>query len=251
MARKRRSSGGGGGGGGHDAGGGLRWLLTYADVVTLLLALFIYFYSVSIISEEKVTAFSRSLARTFGIFEGNRLALEGGTGMLPNAASLRLPDSIPDTAVEPHIDELKAAGFILGRDENELRLRISADLLFPPGSSDLSAGATSRLSNLALFFNQIVPQSKVRIEGHTDNADVGGGRFGGGNWELSAVRAAVVASALVTNYGVKPGQISVAGFGPYHPIEGSVENQTEDARAANRRVEVVILLNAAERRSRR
>jgi chemotaxis protein MotB len=252
VARKRRfGAEGGGGGGGHDAAGGLRWLLTYADMITLLLALFIYFYSVSVVSDAKVVEFSESMARTFGIFEGSNEMLEGGPGFMPHRESLRPPSSLPDPEIESHMDELRQAGFILGRNENELWLRISADVLFRSGSAELLPEADPRIANLGVFFGRVVPHAAVRIEGHTDNSDATEGKFGGGNWELSAIRAAVVADALVKRHGVSPGQLSVVGCGPYRPVAGSIETQSDAERAQNRRVEFVILLSGAEKRSSR
>jgi chemotaxis protein MotB len=252
VARKRRfAAEGAGGGGGHDAAGGLRWLLTYADMITLLLALFIYFYSVSVVSDAKVAAFSEAMARTFGIFEGSNEMFEGGPGFMPHRESARPPSAELDPEIEARIAELEKAGFVLGRNENELWLRLSADVLFRPGSNEFSVEADPRLANLSMFFKQIVPNAAIRIEGHTDNSAAAPAKFGGGNWELSAIRAAAVADVLVTRYGVDPQQLTVTGCGPFRPVAGSLENQSEDEQTKNRRVEFVILLDEAARRKSR
>lgn len=247
MAKKKRGGDHGGGGGGHDAGGGLRWLLTYADMITLLLALFIYFYSISNVSESKAQDFSENFNRQFGLFTGTKHPITGGRGVLQG-----LPPSPPsrltsDTDQEVPIEQIKAMGFTVERADRELRFRITDEFLFGQGSADLKPEARIILANLSVFFNNVVPKHSVRIEGHTDNSEVTSPRLPS-NWELSALRAAKITQTLVKDYQVNPLMLSAVGYGPHRPVAGMRDAQTPAEQAANRRVEIVILLEDKKER---
>lgn len=242
MARKRLSGGGGGGGGGHDAGGGLRWLLTYADMITLLLALFIYFFSVSVIKEDKVVEFSQAMAQSFGIFEGSPNMMEGGKGVLTGQPAIPSPHSAADTEIDIQLNRLREAGFQINRRADEVRISIADEILFSSGATELLPSAKPVLDNLAQFMNIVAPGYPVRIEGHTDNREFSGRDAISSNLELSAIRACSMAAALRRDYDVDPARMEAVGLGPYHPFVGTLYAQTDDERARNRRIEVVIIL---------
>ncbi|MEW5693494.1 MAG: OmpA family protein [Candidatus Hydrogenedentota bacterium] len=231
----RRIKGAGGGGGGHSATGGLRWLLTYADMITLLLALFIFFYSVSVISEEKVRAFGLEFAQQFGIFEGAEKPLPGGRGLLPYEKTLIERKARGKKLLK----KIEQYGAIVKEGEQGVIITLTDQFLFAPGSAQLLPGAETILENVAFFLKEIVPDQYFRIEGHTDNSNIRSPLYPT-NWELSACRSAVIARSLIDKFGIDSQRISIIGYGEYRPIVGSVDKQTKEEQAKNRRVEIVI-----------
>ena len=231
---KRRKGGGGHGGGGHDAAGGLRWLLTYSDVVTLLLALFVYFYSISTVNATKMQVFSEAWAKEFGLFSGNDMPIPGGQGVLPLRGS-----NIEEQRFQIE-RELQRQGNTVKQDERGLIISLTDEVLFAPGSADLIPGSNTVINNVAFFLNEVIPARPIRVEGHTDNADLSTPQFPS-NWELSSARAATIARVLNEQFGVDGERLSIVGFGEYHPRAGSPQQQSNEDRERNRRVEIVVL----------
>ena len=165
MSKKKHGGDHGGGGGGHDAGGGLRWLLTYSDVVTLLLALFIFLYSISEINIVKLNAFTTSMRELFGIgrVPESGESQSGGDGILPESNSI----VALQRQLEADFEELIDAGMIDVEDREEgLTLRLKDRILFGLGQSELSKEAEPILSDVAKYIRTM--PNKVRVEGHTD-----------------------------------------------------------------------------------
>lgn len=232
---KRRKGGGGHGGGGHDGAGGLRWLLTYSDVVTLLLALFVYFYSISTVNASKMQAFTAAFAQEFGIFPAGGInPIPGGDGVLDHDGSNVQEQRFKNQR------ELERQGNTVDLSERGLIISLTDEVLFAPGSADLIPGSDTVIANVAYFLNEVIPDRPIRIEGHTDNADLSTPQFPS-NWELSSARAATIARVLNEQFGVEGEHLSIVGFGPYHPLAGTATEQTPEQRAKNRRVEIVVL----------
>jgi len=266
MSKKGRGGGhggGGGGGGGHDAGGGLRWLLTYSDVVTLLLALFVFLYSVSSADSAKVAAFSSAWAELFGVgntpfpsdtpsgsdgavpLPGKRREREGKLTAL-NKSHRGSPGGSAEEetkalkkfkkSVEQQFPELLAEGKLtIFEREAGLVLRIQDATLFDLGSAQIRNEAKPILAAVA---DKIVGlPNNVRVEGHTDNLPIRSARFSS-NWELSGARAASVVEFFVNAGGIDPTRLSLAGYGEFRPI---AENLPRTGSELNRRVEILIL----------
>lgn len=266
MSKKGRGGGhggGGGGGGGHDAGGGLRWLLTYSDVVTLLLALFVFLYSVSSADSAKVAAFSSAWAQLFGVgstpfpsetpsgsdgavpLPGKRREREGKLTALnkphrgsPAGSAEEETKALKNfkKSVEQQFPELLAEGKLtIFEREAGLVLRIQDATLFDLGSAQIRNEAKPILAVIA---DKIVRlPNNVRVEGHTDNLPIRSARFSS-NWELSGARAASVVEFFVKVGGLEPTRLSLAGYGEFRPI---AENLPRTGSELNRRVEILIL----------
>lgn len=265
MGLGRKKGGGhGGGGGGHDGSGGLRWLLTYADMITLLLALFVYLFSISEVSASKLASFSTSFASYFGLgaLPTNLVSPSGGDSVLP-LPGMRRPSDQPSESkrkqsrirslapmlrreeyrelqnkvseVLPGLVNSGQLSFLETREGLVLRLRDSA--LFGLGSAGMSDAAKQTLDTLAETLRNI--SNPVRVEGHTDNLPVRGGSYKS-NWELSGARAAAVVEYFM-NEGVAPERLSISGYGEYRPLE---PNQPGVGNPRNRRVEILILNSA-------
>jgi len=215
-----------------------RWLLTYADLITLLLAFFIVMYSMSMVDAKKFGAVSTALNR---ILSGGGLLLKGDKGTALAATERYVPvDSENLRAVmQEIITELKDRNLIakvrVRQDSRGLVLSLSDKVLFESGKADLDDSARVVLDTLGTVLAKL--PNEVRIEGHTDNVPIHSGRFDS-NWELSAARATSVVRYLTEHRVLPPYQMSAAGYGEYRPV---ADNDTPDNRMLNRRVDFVIV----------
>jgi chemotaxis protein MotB len=273
MSRPRsRSRRGGHGHAGHEDGE--RWLLTYADMITLLMALFMVLFSISSVNISKIQALQKSLKAAFSpdnILPGGKdIAKQGSTASAKSAPASREVQSIVPLA--PHASsssENSAAGASasvskaeqeqssfehlkhqldayaqshgFAKDVNTtiqprgLVIRVLTDrLLFPSGSATLLTPALPLLSEIASLVN-LDSTHPVAVEGNTDNVPISGGAFPS-NWELSTARASMVVRFLIGR-GVFAQRLSASGYADLRPI---ASNETAAGRARNRRVEIVL-----------
>jgi chemotaxis protein MotB len=225
------------------------WLVPYADILTLLLALFIVLYASSTVDKEKYTAIMESFKSEFA-----------GTNIPDEQKGLTIPPSTenPEEKIPPKppkeeedkgdavLEELKKklekyinennlnAVVTLGDTNRGVEISFRDAALFDSGSAELEPHSFKTLNGLVGLINT-VPNS-VSIEGHTDNQPIRTSRFAS-NWELSSARAASVLHYFIGKK-VDPKRLQFTGYGEYHPI---YPNNTEDHRQANRRVTIVIL----------
>ncbi|MDT8903103.1 flagellar motor protein MotB [Anaeroselena agilis] len=238
MAKRR--GGGGGGGGGHDAAGMMRWLLTYADLITLMMAFFVIMYAMSKADVAKFNALKNSLAVAFRT-EGSASSLiytQQGTQPVEQVVSL---DGSKDTEdfqdiirkVQANVKDQRKVMFVV--DERGLTIRFLDNVLFDLGDAELRQDALGMLDAVGKALKNAARY--VRIEGHADNLPINTVRFPS-NWELSAARSIAVTRYLIDKHGVDPKRLASLGYGEYRPL---YPNTSEENRAKNRRVDIVIL----------
>lgn len=215
-----------------------RWLVSYADFITLLFAFFTTMYAISTVDAQKLSSMVDSMQSAFDSQGRPRPAPDtlapraARTDRQPpapgetreRALAARLRERLDGSAVEIEID---ARGIVVSMREAGS---------FPTGSADLSATARGVLTELAATMGDD-RSLKLRVEGHTDDVPIQTGRFAS-NWELSTARATSVVTYLVQQVGLEPERLSAAGYGEFHP---RVPNADTEARARNRRVDIVIL----------
>ena len=214
-----------------------RWLLTYADLITLLLAFFIVMYSMSRVDAKKFGAISSALT---GVLKGadlkqrDRQTLDGRltTGGPLKTGELRLMQR----QLQQKVGESGMSSTI-SSDVTDRGLVISVKVaaLFDEGKADLNPGALAVLRVIGHEISTVT--NHVRVEGHTDPRPINTPRFPS-NWELSTTRATSVLRFLVDSTGCVPQRISALGFGEYRPI---VVNDSPEHMAENRRVDIVLL----------
>jgi chemotaxis protein MotB len=215
-----------------------RWLLTYADLITLLLALFIVMYSMSRVDARK---FGRVTEALSGILRGDSpmLAAVGGDGLtgpmhpaLGRLFALResIEERVSKQGLSDRIETLQ--------DDRGLVIRIMESAAFDPGSAELKPQMFPVLEALANELSGLPNQ--VRIEGHTDNTPIATSRYPS-NWELSTARSTGVVRYLVEQLHVDPRRVSALGYAEYRPI---ADNETALGRARNRRVDIIVLLDS-------
>lgn len=263
---KRKKSGSGGGGGGHDGGGGMRWLLTYSDLVTLLVAFFVVMYASSQTDVKKFQAVAGAFQSAFNTGGGGKSVISDspGTGVIqppnPTGDYSKLDEVTKETLAKERLAEKKqvqqeqkdfnnvkkqieknsqeqgiASSVYMVIDERGLVISIQDTIFFETGKADLLPGARVVLDKLAIAIKNL--PNKVRIEGHTDNVPIHTVEYPN-NWRLSTDRAVRVLMYLQTNHGYTPEKLSAAGYGEYHPV---ADNNSDAGKARNRRVDIVIL----------
>ncbi len=230
MAGKRAKKGG------HDGTGMMRWLLTYADMITILLAFFVVLYSMSQLDRARYARLAQELNSILG---SGRSFLAGGTQPLETPADGE--GSLP-ALVEQLRAYLREQGLTdtvpLIRSAQEVVLRFPDTLLFPSGQAELTPRARATLAGLAAILVRF--NHPVRVEGFTDDVPIRTALYPS-NWHLSAARAATVAEYLVRHGHIQPTRVSATGYGEYRPL---YPNDSPRHRALNRRVDLVIVAPA-------
>lgn len=234
-----------------------RWLVSYADFITLLFAFFVVMYALSSINENKYKTLSTAIEAAFKSpagFVNTRNLIDlpdkpNAAQSIPNEPSLnaRKTETIEDSkevarqkmkslandimsALEPLV---KAGKVRLLENSRGVTVEINDSVLFAVGQANLQAESADALKAVA----QILARTRfpITIEGHTDNAPIATAQFPS-NWELSAVRATTVLR-LFNAMGVNASQLTAIGYGDTRPVE---TNATFDGRARNRRVSILI-----------
>lgn len=217
-----------------------RYLITYADLLTLLLGLFVVLYASSITDLEKYSEYKEAL---FAVFDPNSdKPMEGGEGLLDNRGNSLAPVEMPESKTIGEIKEELSNTLRSYFDNDELDMRTEEDglvlnmnerLLFPVASDELRPQGQVFLDTLATVLKKI--DNPVEIAGHCDNDPIRTSRFPS-NWHLAAGRAAGVATSLFSR-GVPQGNIKISSYGDQRPIQ---PNTNEQNKALNRRVEISI-----------
>jgi chemotaxis protein MotB len=215
-----------------------RWLLSYADFITLLFALFATLYASSTVDANKLATVAQGLQRAFDVPTARRPGISAaGGGVLPAGRGI-VGNGEPDartTILSELSDDLRIGRLELSEDARGLVLSIPEASAFPTATADLSPLAQDAVTRLAGVLGRL--PNAVRVEGHTDDVPIHTARFTS-NWELSTARAIRVVELLIQQGQLAPDRLSAAGYGEFHP---RVANDSAAARAQNRRVDVVIL----------
>lgn len=208
-----------------------RWLLTYADMITLLVALFIMLYSMSAVNQEKFRSLARSMRQEFQALPENNGGSIVGSGQLVDPV---------EQQTEKLRQYLQAQGL-----QTQVRVRheqrglvismLSDGTLFDLGSAELKPSAMQVLDRVAQVI-RVLP-NPVLVEGHTDNLPIRTAQYPS-NWELSAARAARVLRYLVQKGGIPVDRLIACGYADTRPL---VPNDSPANRAQNRRVDIAIL----------
>ena len=229
-----------------------RWLVSYADFITLLFAFFVVLFSSSQADKKKQADLSSAMQSAFtplGAFEAHSKTpplAQGGSNII-HATPLALP--LPTVNIETAEQTEKRLSKILAQQiaagqipPGSVTMHITAEGLvislheagfFPSGSAEVRPASIPMLSLLA----KSLPMGPLRIEGHTDNVPIHTAQFAT-NWELSTARATAIARLLLSHGPINPASVSAAGFAEFHPI---ATNATEQGRAQNRRVDIILL----------
>jgi chemotaxis protein MotB len=244
MARRRRQ---------EDPINHERWLVSYADFITLLFAFFVVMYSISSINEGKYKVLSDSMEGIFKQPERSIMPIPIGSERFKGEADAADMDVSTDTnrqdpldsiaeQVRDQFDGLLGDGQLYVRaNEMWLELELSSGLLFPSGDAIPHQNAFDIIEKISSILAPF--ENPIQVEGFTDNLPISTAQYPT-NWELSAARAASIVRMLVMD-GVQPERLAAVGYGEFQPI---VENTDAVGRARNRRVVLVISRDVNNRR---
>ncbi|HEX8753132.1 MAG TPA: flagellar motor protein MotB [Solirubrobacterales bacterium] len=243
-------------GGDEDHGGMERWLLTYADMITLLMALFMVLFSISSVNISKFKTLKEALQNAF-----TPKVLSGGGSIIPDGGAEKSAQAAATQPVPPAV-----AGASSPTLETDVFLRLKRELdayarrhgfsasietmvtarglvirlltdkvLFDSGSAVVKSEADPLLVEISHLVN-VDPTHPISVEGNTDNVPISTGQYPS-NWELSTARAAAVVR-FMAQHGVAPKRLEASGVAGLRPI---APNTTEAGRSRNRRVEIALL----------
>ena len=217
------------------------WVMTYGDMMSLLLTFFVLIVSFSSMQETKFEQAAASLSEAFGVMANPESVIEFNEPIMPNHNPQRDAEVLYEVrSVEKDILDNNLQDQIeVEVTEDGVLIRINAPFLFTSGGADLRGEPRRFLDKLAGFFNR--NPHKVKIEGHTDDIPINSTRYPS-NWDLSAARAVSVARYF-QSMGVPPDRIEATGRGEHHPISA---NDTPEGRAKNRRVEIFLQMGKDE-----
>lgn len=236
-----------------------RWLVSYADFITLLFAFFVVMYAISSVDARKFKDMATSVRWAFS-FHG-----KGGSDRIPiwpgpsqkslNVMGPVISDPSSDNAdteelqmIQTQIsgalrqknlnleEEQKGGDFIkMNVESRGLVISMAAKYLFSPGQAEVQADVLPLVHKVGRILR--ATSRLVRVEGHTDSAPIHTA-FYPSNWELSTARAVRLVRFFIEEQQFPPGRLSAAGYAEFKPV---ASNTTEEGRAANRRIDIVVL----------
>lgn len=237
-----------------------RWLISYADFITLLFATFVVLYALSQVDFKGFKMLESSMKKAFE----KPSIMQGGEGMMAPDASdsifnMQQADSMitplmmeymsqkyEDQSMQDVMQSIKQAqqnGDITDVEVYEtdrgLVIRLQGSYLFKPGSAELTAAAKVKLQKVGALIAKKFILHNMRIEGHTDNQPLHSAQFPS-NWELSSARSSAIIRFFISEFGFMPSLFTAVGFADTRPI---ASNKYTSGKTKNRRVEILVLKN--------
>jgi chemotaxis protein MotB len=217
-----------------------RWLVSYADFITLLFALFVVLFAASNADKEKIRKFAESVENAI---EHSGVGRGGGAPRPPPEAPrepvLNTAYAALVSSLQPEVQNHQVR---LRLDARGLVITLNQTAFFNSGSAEFTPSMYPTLGKIAVAIAQI--DNPVRLEGHTDSRPIHNDRFQN-NWELSSARSISVLELLAARFGIAPVRMAVAGYADTAPVS---PNDSEEGRARNRRVDIVVLSQDAMRK---
>jgi chemotaxis protein MotB len=249
-----------------------RWLVSYADFITLLFAFFVVLYASAQVDKRKVGRLAMAIQIAFqelGVFPDSTTQIpvdssepmpfstvQAIQNVKHNAELQRIAsppeDSLSGSSEETDLstlqEELREAlhneialrEVALRRESEGLVISLREFGFFDSGSATIKPESLSALDHIASIL--AIRTYKLRIEGHTDNVPIHTPQMAS-NWELSTARASAIVRVLIMDHHFPPERLSAAGYAEYHPV---ASNQTAEGRAQNRRVDIVVLTRTTD-----
>lgn len=216
-----------------------RWLLSYADFITLLMIFFIIMYAMSTLDQKKYEKLTTALNQAMGdgtaiADTGSNMGGETGNGLSEDAKLKKVKEKLDKYLKENNL----SASVSTTIEKRGLVLSFKDSLFFDSGKAEIRPEQIDKLITISKIINQsIISDSYIRIEGHTDSVPMHNEIFKS-NWDLSVMRASNVAQILIDKAGINPERLSATGYGEYRP---KVDNNTAEGKSTNRRVDIIIM----------
>ena len=238
-----------------------RWLVSYADFITLLFAFFVVLYASSQVDKRKVGKLAVAIQVAFqqlGVFETSNTQIPlSDSEQVPFSQVQVVENSERTSDFEHFVQPMKGVLSPMKNVQSELEKALAEEIkskivdvrlrrdgvvvslrevgFFESGSATMRASSKGAIDRLAAVLAS--RPEFLRIEGHTDNIPIHNKRFDS-NWELSSARATEMVKLFIEGYSIDPARLSAAGYAEFHPVS---RNETPQGRAQNRRVDIVIL----------
>ncbi len=226
----------------ENKGGAPAWIVTFADLMALLLTFFVLLLSFSTVDKEKYKAMVESMARAFGAPPAVIGDHPGGLVELPHprpqgengedAGATRA--AVRDGMERALAKELAAKQVVIEERADDLLVRFPEEVAFPSGAAELTPPIRAMLDKIAPSLRR--HRGPIVVVGHTDDRPIYGRRFRS-NWDLSAARAVSVVHYLIRRVGLPPERLTAQGQADTRPL---FPNDSPAHRAANRRVELIL-----------
>ena len=234
-----------------------RWLVSYADFITLLFAFFVVMFATAQVDKKKISQFAvavHSAFETFGHSDAKPVVrieptMSGSAQNLEQIApSIPLPNAAQEDAAQREDmatlkKELEAAlqsqiersEVAIRSDSEGVVISLREMGFYESGSPEIKLKSEPSVARIAEILKS--RGNYVRIEGHTDNVPIHNRQYSS-NWQLSSARATEMIEFFITRYGVEPARLSAGGYAEFHP---AASNTTPEGRSKNRRVDIVVL----------
>jgi chemotaxis protein MotB len=233
-----------------------RWLVSYADFITLLFAFFTTLYAISVVDAQKVSKVANSMQEAFGTatFQDGSRRLSLDSGGVPPGGKLAIVSpispkaaartgggrKIPLAVLKSALESAAAVSHFSDKvqmvmDGRGLIVRLAEIGFYDSGAGELKPDALAVVDILAETLSNL--DNDIRVEGHTDNVPIKTSRYPS-NWELSTARATILVQYLVRKHGFDPNRLSASGCGEFQPL---AENDTPEHRALNRHVDIIVM----------
>jgi chemotaxis protein MotB len=225
-----------------------RWVISYADFVTLMFALFVAMYAISLkdhTSGKRISESVREAVATGGLPSAVRALMAKETSQAAHGtrAAGQDPNPVEEGSLQDAYrklteqlrGEVSSGSVLLHLNSRGLTITLQEKSFFASGEDMIYERTYPTLERVAKIISQL--PNPVRLEGHTDSVPISNARFKN-NWELSTARSIALQQLLETKFGLDTSRYAVAGYAQNQPV---ASNGTEDGRARNRRVEIVIL----------
>lgn len=236
----------------HSSGDRDRWMVTYSDMITLLLIFFIILYSMSEVEKSKFNSLIKSLKNAFAVktvasAESKKIGINVHHKKVPKGQQSK-PKKAQTPKDQQKLDQLykKLQNYIVQHHLTSqmalvdvprgVQITFRDSILFDLGSAQLKQQAYQVLSDVGGLIKTV--NNPISVEGYTDNIPIHQPSKFRSNWELSTARAQSVRRYLQNKAKLNPARLRVVGYGKYHP---KVPNDTKAHRAENRRVNIVVL----------
>jgi chemotaxis protein MotB len=233
-----------------------RWLVSYADFITLLFAFFVVMYATSTNNQEKQKSFQDSVRTNLKLVgtdggTGAGSGSEGNVGGVETGDTLIQLDGFParggpgetkeylNRALESKLDkDDKTKVQNLRHDAIGVRIELASSQFFLPGGVKLRRSSLKALDTIAAILKET--DKKIVIEGHTDNTPVAADAPFESNWELASLRATSIVRYLISYHQIDPARLSAISYGDTRPLES---NNSPEGRSRNRRIEIYLILD--------
>lgn len=205
-----------------------RWVVSYADFVTMLLALFMVLYAIVRIDNHKLAEFQTRMQKTFA-----GKSIDNVTKYQANGQISVIQNKEIEKLFKDNISQSKSIKLLKG--DKGLIIRVNDKMLFDEGSSDIKNEAKKSLDEIIKVLTKI--DNPVIIEGHTDSTPIKNAKYPS-NWELSTARATNIISYMMNKGKISPKRLCAVGYGEYMPV---ADNTSISGRMLNRRVDIIVL----------